>query len=67
MRERILSFVQSYQETHGFSPTVREIGEAVELASPATVVHHHLRVLQQQGRLTWSPFSPRTIRVRRAA
>jgi SOS-response transcriptional repressor LexA len=30
------------------SPTVREIGDAVDLKSPSTV-HHHLRILEGVG------------------
>jgi repressor LexA len=43
-RDRILEYIQ----TAGYSPSVREIGTAVGLSSPATV-HYHLGVLELRG------------------
>jgi SOS-response transcriptional repressor LexA len=36
-QRQIFDFLMSYVERHGYPPTVREIGEAVGLASPSTV------------------------------
>ncbi|MBD0338906.1 MAG: repressor LexA, partial [Thermoleophilia bacterium] len=36
-QQEIFDFLVGYQEQHGYPPTVREIGEAVGLASPSTV------------------------------
>ncbi|MGH9121197.1 MAG: transcriptional repressor LexA, partial [Acidimicrobiales bacterium] len=44
-------------------PSVREIGEAVGLASSSTV-HTHLTTLQRQGYLRRDPTKPRAIEVR---
>jgi repressor LexA len=40
-QREVYEFVVSYVDAHGYPPTVREIGEAVGLASPSTV-HAHL-------------------------
>ena len=48
-RERILAFVVAFSAAHGYSPTVREIAEAVGLGS--TTVHQHLLVMIREGRM----------------
>jgi len=48
--DQILEFIGAYMAREGYPPTVREIGAAVGLRSPATV-HSHLRSLQKTGRL----------------
>lgn len=47
-QEEILSFVASYKQEHGYSPSLREIAEAFGLASVATV-HQHVAALQKKG------------------
>lgn len=44
----VLDTIRSFTEEHGFPPTVREIGAAVGLSSPATV-QNHLKVLEEEG------------------
>lgn len=41
----IYKFLKSYTENKGYPPSVREIGEAVSLASTSTV-HGHLQRLE---------------------
>lgn len=48
--EEILKFVNEYVQENGFSPSIREIGEAVGLRSTASV-SYHLHALQAQGAL----------------
>ena len=48
--DRILAFVRSYAGDHGYPPSVREIAEAVGLAS-TSAVHHHLTKLEEAGKL----------------
>ena len=47
-QRQILDFLTKYVDGHGYPPTVREIGEAVGLASPSTV-HAHLANLERAG------------------
>jgi SOS-response transcriptional repressor LexA len=59
-RNKIVSFVDSYTKENGYCPTVREIGYAVGLKSTSTV-YGHLKRMQRDGILTFSPFTPRSI------
>ncbi|HVT42301.1 MAG TPA: transcriptional repressor LexA [Acidimicrobiales bacterium] len=61
-RLQILNFIADCQRERGYPPSVREIGEAVGLASSATV-HTHLAVLQREGYLSRDPSKPRAIQV----
>ena len=61
-RQQILEFIAERQRQRGYPPSVREIGQAVGLASSATV-HTHLRVLQDEGYLERDPTKPRAIKV----
>jgi repressor LexA len=51
-------------DEHGYPPTVREIGEAVGLASPSTV-HAHLANLERAGLIKRDPTKPRALELRR--
>jgi repressor LexA len=62
-RQEILEYIASCLRERGYPPSVREIGEAVGLASSATV-HTHLAVLQREGYLQRDPTKPRAIQVR---
>jgi repressor LexA len=59
-QRQIFEFVRSYVDAHGYPPTVREIGEAVGLASPSTV-HAHLANLERAGLLKRDPTKPRAL------
>ncbi|HZS30299.1 MAG TPA: transcriptional repressor LexA [Gaiellaceae bacterium] len=59
-QREIWSFVLDYVDRHGYPPTVREIGEAVGLASPSTV-HAHLANLERAGLLRRDPTKPRAL------
>jgi len=61
-RLQILNVIADSQRERGYPPSVREIGEAVGLASSATV-HTHLAVLQREGYLSRDPSKPRAIQV----
>lgn len=61
-RMKILRAINEYHETHGFSPTVRELGKLVGLKSSSTV-HRHLESLKEEGKISWNKDMPRTIRV----
>jgi repressor LexA len=59
-QQEIWSFLVDYVDRHGYPPTVREIGEAVGLASPSTV-HAHLANLERAGLLRRDPTKPRAL------
>jgi len=59
-QQEIWSFLGEYVDRHGYPPTVREIGEAVGLASPSTV-HAHLANLERAGLLRRDPTKPRAL------
>jgi repressor LexA len=56
----ILSFIRARINSHGYPPSVREIGEAVGLKSSSTV-HAHLVQLEEKGYLRKDPSTPRAI------
>ena len=43
-----LEFIKKYMVSHGYPPSVREIGAGMGLSSPATV-HTHLKELEMKG------------------
>ncbi len=47
-QKEILDFIKKYIVSHGYPPTVREIGTALNLSSPATT-HSHLSNLESKG------------------
>jgi len=59
-QQEIWTFLVEYADRHGYPPTVREIGEAVGLASPSTV-HAHLANLERAGLLRRDPTKPRAL------
>jgi repressor LexA len=59
-QREIFDFVVRYADRQGYPPTVREIGEAVGLASPSTV-HAHLANLERAGYLRRDPTKPRAL------
>src|SRR5438445_10743420 len=59
-QQEIWNFLVEYVDGHGYPPTVREIGEAVGLASPSTV-HAHLANLERAGLLRRDPTKPRAL------
>lgn len=56
----ILKFIKSHCAVNGYPPTVREIGNAVGLASPSTV-HAHLAKLEEAGEIKRDPTKPRAM------
>ncbi len=44
----ILDFIKSSSESHGYAPSMREIGDAAGLASPASV-KYQLDILEEKG------------------
>jgi repressor LexA len=63
-QQKILDFIREYVRRHGYPPSVREIGAAVNLRSSSTV-HGHLARLEAKGYLRRDPSKPRTIELLR--
>jgi repressor LexA len=59
-QQQIWEYLVSYVDERGYPPTVREIGDAVGLASPSTV-HAHLANLERAGLLRRDPTKPRAL------
>ena len=59
-QQEIWQYLAEYVDEHGYPPTVREIGDAVGLASPSTV-HAHLANLERAGLLRRDPTKPRAL------
>lgn len=57
-----MSFIKEEVRTKGYPPSVREIGEAVGLASSSTV-HGHLARLESKGLIRRDPTKPRAIEI----
>lgn len=58
----ILDFIKREVKDKGYPPSVREIGEAVGLASSSTV-HGHLARLEKKGLIRRDPTKPRAIEI----
>ncbi|GAB2454678.1 transcriptional repressor LexA [Xylanimonas ulmi] len=61
-QRRVLDTIRESVETRGYPPTMREIGEAVGLASPSSV-KHQLTTLERKGYLRRDPNRPRAMEV----
>lgn len=61
-QRQILDYIVQHIEMHGYPPTVREIGEAVNLSSSSTV-HAHLRNLEELGLIRREAVLTRAIRI----
>ncbi|MBR3318146.1 MAG: transcriptional repressor LexA [Atopobiaceae bacterium] len=61
-QQSIYDYICQYTKSHGYPPSVREIGSAVGLASPSTV-HMHLKTLEERGYIHRDSKKPRTIEV----
>jgi len=62
-QQRILHVIADFAQRRGYAPSLREIGEAAELASTSSV-SYQLSVLQRKGYLRRVPGRPRTIELR---
>lgn len=61
-QQDILNFIKEEVKQKGYPPSVREIGEAVGLASSSTV-HGHLARLESKGLIRRDPTKPRAIEI----
>lgn len=58
----IVSYIRRYQETNGYGPSIREIGERFIMASPSTV-KHHLDALETKGHIKRLKGASRAIKI----
>ncbi|MFW6269721.1 MAG: transcriptional repressor LexA [Bacillota bacterium] len=61
-QKEILGFIMEEIKKKGYPPSVREIGKAVGLRSPASV-HSHLKTLEKLNYIRRDPSKPRAIEV----
>ena len=61
-QREILAFLIDYQGGHGYSPSVREVCDAVHLSSTSSV-HSHLSKLEEKGYIKRDPSKPRSIEI----
>lgn len=61
-QQDILAYIKDEVKKKGYPPSVREIGEAVGLASSSTV-HGHLARLESKGLIRRDPTKPRAIEI----
>ncbi|HDE3577824.1 TPA: transcriptional repressor LexA [Staphylococcus aureus] len=61
-QSEIYNYIKQVVQTKGYPPSVREIGEAVGLASSSTV-HGHLSRLEEKGYIRRDPTKPRAIEI----
>ena len=59
-QNQVLDYLKKFMSKKGYPPTVREIGKALNLASPATV-HAHLNTLADKGYIKKSTSKNRAI------
>jgi repressor LexA len=61
-QRRVLEVIKETVEARGYPPSIREMGDAVGLASSSSVAHQ-LKVLQSKGFLRRDPNRPRALEV----
>ncbi|WP_448850926.1 transcriptional repressor LexA [Corynebacterium sp. 335C] len=62
-QRKILEFIRNSVMLRGYAPSIREIGDAVELSSTSSVAYQ-LKVLETKGYLRRDPHKPRAVDVR---
>lgn len=59
-QSEVLDFIAGFIRSHGYGPTVREIGADFEIRSP-NGVHCHLLALAKKKMIRWEPRRMRSI------
>lgn len=60
--QAMLEFIVTFVDSHGYGPTIREMGDELGISS-TSVVSYRMHILQREGRLTWEEGRSRTVRV----
>jgi SOS-response transcriptional repressor LexA len=63
-QSEVLMTIVQYMEKHPYPPTIKEIGEVLNISSTSTVFGH-LEKLRQAGYITWEFGKPRTLKILR--
>lgn len=58
----VLSFLQRFISQHGYSPTLRQIGDSLGISS-TTGVTQHLQALERKGHISRTPHAARSIKL----
>ena len=61
-QQEVVDYIRATVIAQGYPPTVRDIGEALQMKSPATV-YSHLSALVRKGWLQREAGKPRAIRI----
>jgi repressor LexA len=61
-QSEILNFLKGFAKDYDYSPSYREIGEALGISSPATI-HQHIQTLKSKGFLNLDPSAPRSLQL----
>jgi repressor LexA len=61
-KQRIIEYIATTTRQRGYPPSVREIAQAVDLAS-TSAVHHHLQALERDGMLERGASSSRALKL----
>jgi repressor LexA len=59
---KMLNMIKNYIKEHGYSPTIREIAEILDIKSTSTV-QRYLNVLEMEMYISKNDSLPRTIRI----
>lgn len=62
MQEKMMHYIKMFVKEKNYPPSIREIGDALEIKSTSTV-KGQLDRLRSAGYLTWEEGKPRTLRV----
>lgn len=61
-QQDIYDFIRNHIAEKKYSPTIREIGEALGIKSSSTV-HEHLSKMRKNGHINFVDSSPRTLSI----
>src|SRR3989344_5087380 len=59
-QKQVLDFIKQYKTTHGYAPSLQEIGKKFKLASISTA-HYYIKKLQEAGQLNKAFNQPRGV------
>ena len=61
IKDRILAYIKAYQFSHGYPPTLKEIGKAI--GKGTSTIHYHQNEMIEAGIVERRGHSPRAIKV----